>query len=103
MILLSSPSKPFTYTAKGTPRRGAILQDYATEIDEIYNAVDESTQTDIPIPSGSAPGGGWTKEESLGFVHQAVLSVMTGVNELENDDDIFAFGCDRYVTPCPVQ
>jgi len=94
MVLLASPSKPLSYTAKGTPRRGAILQDYAEEINAIYAAVDESTQSNIPIPTGTCPGGGWTEEESLGFVHQAVHSVMTGAKNMKDDDDIFAFGCD---------
>ncbi|KAF8521638.1 hypothetical protein BU17DRAFT_87898 [Hysterangium stoloniferum] len=94
MILLASPSKPLCYTAKGTPRRDAILQDYAEEINAIYTAVDESTQSNIPIPTGSSPGGGWTEEESLEFVHQAVHSVMTGAKNMKDEDDIFAFGCD---------
>ncbi|KAF8513307.1 hypothetical protein BU17DRAFT_95460 [Hysterangium stoloniferum] len=94
MILLASPSKPLSYTAKGTPRRGAILKEYATEIDAIYTAVDESAQSHIPIPTGTSPGGGWTEQESLRFVHEAVHSVITGVKDMKNEDDIFAFGCD---------
>ena len=36
MILVASPDKPFTYTAKNTPRRHAIIEDYDQEINQIY-------------------------------------------------------------------
>ncbi|KAJ7819956.1 hypothetical protein B0H14DRAFT_3089317 [Mycena olivaceomarginata] len=39
MILVSKPNKPFTYTAKMTARRQAIITDYEDEIAELYDAV----------------------------------------------------------------
>ena len=50
MITVSTPEKPFTYTAKNTPRRHAIIREYEPEIDALYAAVDESTQADIEPP-----------------------------------------------------
>ncbi|KAJ6574353.1 hypothetical protein B0H19DRAFT_1371452 [Mycena capillaripes] len=38
MIVLATPSRPFQVTAKGTPRRRAILEDYAQDIDAVYVA-----------------------------------------------------------------
>ncbi|OBZ79958.1 L-aminoadipate-semialdehyde dehydrogenase large subunit [Grifola frondosa] len=62
MILVASPSKPFTYTAKNTARRQAIINDYEGEIDALYDAVAETTQADIAPPSA------WSKDETLAFV-----------------------------------
>ncbi|PSS37935.1 hypothetical protein PHLCEN_2v227 [Hermanssonia centrifuga] len=38
MIRVTSPSKPFEYTSKGTVRRQAALSIYATEIQELYGS-----------------------------------------------------------------
>ncbi|KAJ6475681.1 hypothetical protein DFH09DRAFT_1379760 [Mycena vulgaris] len=40
MIVLAKPSRPFQVTAKGTPRRQAILDDYTQDIDAAYTAFD---------------------------------------------------------------
>ncbi|THU89870.1 acetyl-CoA synthetase-like protein [Dendrothele bispora CBS 962.96] len=61
MILVASPSKPFTYTAKDTPRNNAIIKEYAPEIDAIYNSLEESTQSSIPVPAQ------WDLESSTEF------------------------------------
>ncbi|KAJ6628492.1 hypothetical protein B0H10DRAFT_2209402 [Mycena sp. CBHHK59/15] len=42
MIVLATPSRPFQVTAKGTPRRQAILEDYAQDIESAYAAFDNS-------------------------------------------------------------
>jgi hypothetical protein len=42
MIVLAMLSRPFQMTAKGTPRRGAILEDYAKDIDAAYTAFDNN-------------------------------------------------------------
>ena len=47
MIIASTPSKPFMYTAKNTARRQAILSTYEAEINALYVAVDETTQSDL--------------------------------------------------------
>ncbi|KAF8577132.1 NAD(P)-binding protein [Ramaria rubella] len=93
-IILASPTKPFTYTAKGTPRKGAILVEYDSEIKAMYQAIQHSSQTDIPIPLGSSREGGWTPEENLVFVREVVRNVMTRAKDMGDDDDIFRCGCD---------
>ncbi|KAK0491291.1 hypothetical protein IW261DRAFT_1547429 [Armillaria novae-zelandiae] len=50
MILVAKPRKPFTYTAKNTARRQAILDDYSEEILAVYKTVEEGTQASIPPP-----------------------------------------------------
>jgi len=51
MIIVASPSKPFTYTAKGSIRGGAILKSYSEEIEEIYRSADEIMECQVVIPS----------------------------------------------------
>ncbi|KIJ25888.1 hypothetical protein M422DRAFT_273122 [Sphaerobolus stellatus SS14] len=94
MILVASSSKPFSYTVKNTARRGAILKDYADEIEEIYEAVDDSTQTSIPIPTTTTENGGWPLEDTREFVHNVVHEIMKDVNAMKDSDDLFSFGCD---------
>ncbi|KAG5729986.1 Linear gramicidin synthase subunit D [Termitomyces sp. T112] len=87
MILVATPSKPFQYTPKGTPRRHVILDSYEEEIDTIYQAIEESSQTDIPIPTH------FDEHTSLEFVRKAVENVLTS-RLLSDDDDFFQNGCD---------
>lgn len=87
MILVSTPSKPFTYTAKSTARRQAIINDYADEIEALYTAIDETTQSHILPPSA------WTHDETLNFVRAVVTKVLK--RSIEDTDDIFQHGCDR--------
>lgn len=87
MILVASPTKPFTYTAKNTVRRQATINDYAPEIDELYATVDESMQRDITPPLE------WTAENSRAFVREIVGGVLK--QPLGDEDDLFLHGCDR--------
>lgn len=87
MILVSKPSKPFTYTAKNTARRQAIINDYEEEIDELYANVDETTQPGIALPSS------WAASNALDFIRTVVQSVMK--LKLGDEDDLFQHGCDR--------
>jgi hypothetical protein len=88
MILVASPSKPFTYTAKATARRQAIIADYDAEISALYDTVKETAQMDVPIPKD------WTLPQTLHFVSDVVKKVLT--KAVDDDDDIFQHGCDRY-------
>lgn len=88
IILVADPSKPFQFTAKGTPRRQVTLDEYEAEIEKGYAAIEESSQTDIPIPES------FGLAESLHFVRMAVAKVMTA--SLQDGDDLFQNGCDRY-------
>ncbi|KIJ28759.1 hypothetical protein M422DRAFT_189414, partial [Sphaerobolus stellatus SS14] len=94
MILVASASKPFSYTAKNTPRRGTIIKDYADEIEAIYDAVDDSIQTGVPIPTNTTENGGWLLEDSHEFVHNVVHGIMKDVSAMRDEDDLFSFGCD---------
>ncbi|KAH9841046.1 uncharacterized protein C8Q71DRAFT_890574 [Rhodofomes roseus] len=86
MIIVSNPSKPFTYTAKSTARRQAAIDDYAEEIDAAYDRVEESTQSSIPPPSQ------WDRPTTLDFVRAVINKVL--VHNVDDNDDIFQHGCD---------
>ena len=89
MILIASPEKPIELTAKGTPRRQVTLAAYAREIEDLYEKVKNASQTDIESPSE------WTEQTTLEFVRRAVGRVMR--DEVDDEDDLFQFGCDRCV------
>lgn len=74
------------------------MKAYTKEIDDLYDLVEQSSNVDLQVPPGTYPGGGWTEEEGYGFVRKAVYKVL-GENSagMTDEDDIFAFGCDRLV------
>ncbi|KAF7984474.1 hypothetical protein HWV62_14586 [Athelia sp. TMB] len=86
MIIVTSPEKPFQYTVKRTPRRSVVLNDYAKEIEKLYAAVDETTQSHIEPPTT------WSESESLHYVNSVVGKVMK--KHVGRSDDIFQHGCD---------
>lgn len=86
MILVAKPSKPFTYTAKGSVRRGAIIKEYEDEIDAQYDAVEESAQSNIQPPDH------WDQQTALVFTRSVVEKVFTV--PVDDDGDIFEHGCD---------
>lgn len=88
MILVSSPDKPFEYTLKGTARRHAVTKAYEPEIDKLYEIVANTAQSDIPIPDT------WSDTSALAFIRSAVASVVQ--RPLEDDNDLFQQGCDRF-------
>lgn len=87
MILVAKPEKPFTYTAKNTARRQAVINDYEPEIDALYDTVAESTQASIPTPEV------WDVVATTGFVRDVVRKVLR--TPVTDDDDLFENGCDR--------
>lgn len=87
MIIFSKSAKPFTYTAKGTARRQAIILDYEEEVEQLYDTVDESTQTSIPAPTT------WDPNSTLNFVRNVVLQVVQD-KSINDHDDLFEHGCD---------
>ena len=87
MIIVSSPSKPFMYTAKNTARRQAILRDYEAEIEALYNVVEDGTQADLSPPQS------WDVEHTRDFVRRVVKKVLN--MEVRDTDDLFRKGCDR--------
>ncbi|THV08177.1 acetyl-CoA synthetase-like protein [Dendrothele bispora CBS 962.96] len=92
MILVASPSKPFTYTAKNTTRNAAIVREYAPEIEALYTNIEESTQPSIPAPQQ------WDLESSKAFVRAVVESVLLKDKSksvtLGDEDDFFQIGGD---------
>lgn len=86
MIIVASPSKPFSYTAKHTPRRHVIIADYEDEIEQTYAKVNESTQSDLSPPSL------WSFANTLEFVRSVVQKVLE--HEVADTDDLFIRGCD---------
>jgi hypothetical protein len=89
MIMVTSPQKPFTYTAKHTPRRAAIINEYAEEIEALYAAADENSENDLAPPSS------WAYSTAKEFVRAVITRVLE--HEVGDNDDIFQHGCDRYV------
>lgn len=87
MIIVASPAKPFTYTAKNTPRRQAIINDYEPEIDTLYEVVEESAQADLRIPDI------WDVLSLTPYVRAVVSRVLR--RNLNDMDDVFLKGCDR--------
>lgn len=87
MILVASPSKPFTYTIKRTLRRQAVISDYSDEINDLYVAVAETAQT------GVAPPASWSEIDTLGFIRSVVTKMVQ--KPLGDSDDLFQHGCDR--------
>ncbi|GJJ12703.1 putative NRPS-like protein biosynthetic cluster [Clathrus columnatus] len=96
MIILASRSKPFIYTAKNTARRGALIKEYDEEIENLYKTVENSAQTDIPLPSEfDGEYGGWSIDATRNFVREVVHSIMKdGSKNMSDEDDFFAYGCD---------
>ncbi|KAF5351581.1 hypothetical protein D9758_007201 [Tetrapyrgos nigripes] len=88
MILVAHPNKLFEMTPKSTPRRNAVLRDYAEEIEAAYNAFDESSQSQFDPPKS------WNTNDCVSFVRAVFRSVMKEDVELGDDDDIFQKGCD---------
>lgn len=86
MIIVTNPNKPLEFTPKGTPRRQVCLEAYAQEVDAVYLAVKDSSQTELVSPTR------WTYETTSGFIRTAVSNVV--VARLDDDDDIFQQGCD---------
>lgn len=89
MIIVSSRTKPFSYTDKGTPRRHAMVREYEQEIDDLYNGRALETLT-LEV----APPTNWDESSSLDFVRAVVTAVLR--RHVQDDADIFRFGCDRY-------
>jgi hypothetical protein len=87
MIVVSSPAKPFVYTAKMTARRQAIIKDYDKEINALYDAIEQTSQVDIQLPVE------WTPSQSLDYVRRVVYKVMT--QKVADGVDVFQHGCDR--------
>lgn len=90
MILLTSPSKPVEFTAKGLPRRPMLLALYAQEIDDLYAELGDSQGKSYSLSS-------WDKESVYGVVRKAVHDAMKVEQPVDDEVDIFSYGADRQV------
>ncbi|PCH42383.1 acetyl-CoA synthetase-like protein [Wolfiporia cocos MD-104 SS10] len=86
MIIVSKPSKPFTYTAKGTVRRGAVTSEYEDEVNQLYETVASSAQSSVPPPSG------WDITSTTGYIRDIIHKAL--MRPVTDDDDLFQHGCD---------
>ncbi|KAJ6538456.1 hypothetical protein DFH09DRAFT_1368847 [Mycena vulgaris] len=87
MIVLAKPSRPFQVTAKGTPRRQAILDDYTQDIDAAYTAFDNGAPSAVPQARGEI-----SMNDALEIVRG---HVRTNVGpSISDQDNIFDAGAD---------
>jgi hypothetical protein len=85
MIMVADPTKPFTYSAKRSPRRANILQDYEKEIEQLYTITGEKLDLVPPVD--------WSSLNSLKYMRAAVWNVLK--QTIPDNQDIFEAGCDR--------
>ncbi|KAK0238145.1 hypothetical protein EDD85DRAFT_921521 [Armillaria nabsnona] len=86
MVLVSSPSKPFTYTTKNTARRLPVIEDYEDEIQALYDTVEDNILPDILSPCE------WNATSVVGFIRAVVRHILK--QPLSDEDDLFEYGCD---------
>lgn len=87
MIIVAHPSRPFTYNHKGAPKRGAILAEYADDIEAVYTEVEKGVSI--------APPAEWTPATTLEFVRDTVNGILR--QPAGDSEDLFECGCDRSV------
>ena len=89
-IGVASKGKPFKSTPKQTTQKRLVIQDYATEIDDIYARPDhEETKKVLP------------KEASFSSVKcyvQKIISNVLGLSGLSDQEDLYAAGLDSLQT-----
>lgn len=88
-LAVSSQSKPFQLTPKGTIKRRAAVNDYSAEIDALYEAGDN---IDVDQLAKDA-----SPSDVTAFITQ-VLSDILEVETVDQNADIFALGVDSLQT-----
>ncbi|PBK87975.1 NRPS-like enzyme [Armillaria gallica] len=91
MIIVTYLSKPFTFTAKGTPRRRAILTAYSKEIDAAYETVDNISVSNIPAPQK------WNIDEITEWIRRVVHSLLRTDSQVSDTQDLFIVGVDSLI------
>ncbi|KAI0908240.1 hypothetical protein F4823DRAFT_599854 [Ustulina deusta] len=88
LVILASPSKPFSRASKGTIQRRLSIAAYEDEIEELYAKAEEGLLTNglPPLKSTSA-------NDLLPFL-SGIYSETLDNHEIEVDDDLFAKGLD---------
>lgn len=92
--MLAIPSKPFTYTAKGTARRQAIITDYEPEIADMYERY-ERNASGSGMSAGISPPTSLGEEDIVCFIRSLVQTALG--REISDTVDVFQYGCDRSV------
>jgi thioester reductase-like protein len=88
-IGVSSRTKPFERSAKGTVKRRAVVNDYADEIDALYAGGDE---VDVAQISKDA-----TREDVAAYITAAVTEILD-VPTFDVNADVFSSGLDSLQT-----
>ncbi|KAI0758570.1 male sterility protein-domain-containing protein [Trametes elegans] len=86
MILVASPSKPFRLNVKDLPRHGVILKDYQGKIEQLYDAVEQSAQSNLQPPAV------WDAPNTLTYIRAVMEHTLR--RSVSDDADIFRSGCD---------
>ncbi|KAK0442587.1 NRPS-like enzyme [Armillaria borealis] len=89
MILVAKPEKPFEFTAKGTPRRTAILEAYEEEIETLYQNLDQMLPTDVVTPRE------WSLKNTTILTRDIVRGILE--RDIADTDDIFVAGGDSLI------
>ncbi|KAK0190058.1 hypothetical protein F5146DRAFT_1139593 [Armillaria mellea] len=89
MIVVTHPSKPFTFTSKGTLRRPAILEAYSKEIEAAYEAVDNISVSNIPAPQK------WNIDEVKDWIRRVMHNLLRTDAQISDTQDLFVVGVDR--------
>jgi hypothetical protein len=93
MIIFFNPSKPFHMNLKGTPQRYSILKDHAQEIEDAYDAFDETASSSFS--SGTVSRGDISINDALEIVRAHVHAHVN--SNVSNNEDMFEAGADRHV------
>lgn len=91
MILVALPERPFARAGKGTIVRHLVTTAYASEIDQLYAAVEASERPGLTNVSFQ------DLRAIRDAVHRSVLSIL-GKVEVSNQDDFFSRGLDSVKT-----
>ncbi|PBK64722.1 acetyl-CoA synthetase-like protein [Armillaria solidipes] len=91
MIIVTHPSKPFTFTSKGTLRRPAILEAYSKEIEAAYEAVDNISVSNIPAPQK------WNIDEIKDWIRRVVRNLLRADAQISDTQDLFVVGVDSLI------
>ncbi|KAJ7627164.1 NRPS-like enzyme [Roridomyces roridus] len=85
MILVAKPSMPVELSAKGAPRRQAVIDAYSEEIRDLYSSVEGSQKHTRVLPPAV-----FNPTSCLEFVRKVVAEIM--VDLPGKDDDLFRHG-----------
>lgn len=98
-VMLSNTRKPFQRTGKGSMKRSATTEIYATELDDLYAMAEHGQTSGKPGLDRIDP----TNRSGLQEFIRSICTAMTGRKELASDADIFNAGADSLQAIVAVQ